>query len=194
MNEQQLRKLYDALTIKYDIGTWDQFKLKMATVDQRKNFYNAISKVYDIGDYNSFESRLSGGSTSSTTSQTTSTQTSSQIDPTKVSSNFSCILNNSLWKTLLKQTNDSNHLMYTVSNITGKEFHFFADGKFMYNDIEPYKTNIMGTWQCDGDSNFLIKTEDKALFDSKVNKWSYNVNESNEIKKLVYKNLISFAK
>ena len=69
MNEQQLRKLYDALSIRYDIGTWNEFKSKMMTVDQRKNFYNAISKVYNIGDYDSFESRLSGSNTSSTSQQ-----------------------------------------------------------------------------------------------------------------------------
>jgi len=57
MNEKELRKLYDAVSNKYNIGTWEQFRSKMQTVEQRKSFYNAISNKFNIGDYNSFEMR-----------------------------------------------------------------------------------------------------------------------------------------
>lgn len=134
------------------------------------------------------------GSTQQTTTQQTTTQQQNKVDPTKVSPNFACILKNSLWKDLVTPTGDSNHIMFTVGNMAGREYHFYGDGKFMYNDVKPYKSNIMGTWECNGDADFVVNTEDQSRFDSKVNKWSYHVNESKIIKKIVYKNLKRYSK
>ena len=53
------KSLYDAISAKYDIGTYNDFIAKMATSEQRKNFYDAVSKAgFDLGDYQSYEDRL----------------------------------------------------------------------------------------------------------------------------------------
>jgi len=101
-----------------------------------------------------------------------SSQVSIKVEPSKVSLKFTCILKNTFWGDKVQETDDSDHLMYTIADNPGKEFHFYADGKFMYNDVEPYRTNIKGTWKCIGSSDFLVNTEDNSIFDSRVNKWS----------------------
>lgn len=59
MNED-LKKLYDAVSSKFEIGSFDSFQSKMQTTESRKGFYDAVSaKGYDLGDYDSYESRLS---------------------------------------------------------------------------------------------------------------------------------------
>jgi len=58
MNEIELKKLYEKISIKYDIGTFDEFKSKMQTVEQRKSFYDVISKKFNIGGYNDYVTRL----------------------------------------------------------------------------------------------------------------------------------------
>lgn len=53
------KSLYDAISSKYDIGTYNDFIAKMVTSEQRKNFYDAVSKAgFDLGDYQSYEDRL----------------------------------------------------------------------------------------------------------------------------------------
>jgi hypothetical protein len=58
MNED-LRKLFDAVSARYNIGDYDSFTQKMQTPEQRKSFYDAVNKQgYDLGDYDSYEKRL----------------------------------------------------------------------------------------------------------------------------------------
>ena len=58
MNEDY-KKLYDAVSAKFDIGDYDSFSAKMQTPEDRKKFYDAVSsKGLDLGDYNEYESRL----------------------------------------------------------------------------------------------------------------------------------------
>ena len=58
MNEDY-KKLYDAVSAKFDIGDYDSFSAKMKTPEDRKKFYDAVSsKGLDLGDYNEYESRL----------------------------------------------------------------------------------------------------------------------------------------
>jgi len=53
------KSLYDAISAKYDIGTYNDFIAKMATSEQRKNFYDAVSQAgFDLGDYQPYEARL----------------------------------------------------------------------------------------------------------------------------------------
>ena len=68
MNEIELKKLYEKISIKFNIGTFDEFKSKMQTVEQRKSFYDVISKKFNIGGYNDYVTRL--GVTSQTTNTT----------------------------------------------------------------------------------------------------------------------------
>ena len=59
MNE--LEKLYNAVSSKFDVGSYDDFTSKMSDTDSRKRFYDAVSqKGFDLGDYNEYEQRLSG--------------------------------------------------------------------------------------------------------------------------------------
>lgn len=123
-----------------------------------------------------------------------------KTDIKDVSSNFSCVLNNSYWGKLIQQTGNPNYITATVDNIEGRNFNFYSNGKFIYNDIQPYKTNIQGTWSCNGDNNFIVKTQDDSMFDSKLDKWTYHVSEkppvheSEIIKKIVLKNLKTLIK
>ena len=56
---EDLKKLYDAISPKFDIGDFDTFSQKMQTPEQRKSFYDVVSsKGLDLGDYNEYEDRL----------------------------------------------------------------------------------------------------------------------------------------
>ncbi len=170
MNEKELRKLYDAVSNKYNIGTWEQFRSKMQTVEQRKSFYNAISNKFNIGDYNSFEMRLGGGGTSNTQTPVTADVNTGVKN---VSTSFSCIVKNTFWSGRIQTTTDPNHIFYKLPG--NQEYNFYADGGFLYKDIPPYRTNIKGTWVCDGSSDFVINMEDDSRFESKIGKWKENV-------------------
>ncbi|WP_456867570.1 MuF-C-terminal domain-containing protein [Galbibacter sp. BG1] len=68
--EKDLESLYKAVSGKYDIGTYDDFKAKMQTSEDRKNFYDVISsKGLDLGDYDQYESRLKKKDSSTLPSQ-----------------------------------------------------------------------------------------------------------------------------
>lgn len=57
-NKENLRKLYDKSSDKFDVGTWEEFQGKMDDTDKRKRFYDKISTQFDLGDYAEYESRL----------------------------------------------------------------------------------------------------------------------------------------
>ena len=63
MGEEDYKKLYDSVTAqKFDIGTFDEFVVKMQTQEQRRSFYDAMAEnKLDLGDYDSYEFRLAGG-------------------------------------------------------------------------------------------------------------------------------------
>lgn len=59
--EDKLTRLYKAVSEKFDIGEFEDFKAKMQTPQSRKNFYDAvISEGFTLGDYNEYESAFSG--------------------------------------------------------------------------------------------------------------------------------------
>jgi hypothetical protein len=90
-----------------------------------------------------------------------------------VSTSFSCIVKNTFWSGRIKTTSDPNHIVYKLPG--DQEYNFYANGSFIYRDIPPYRTNIKGTWVCDGSSDFVINMEDDSKFESKVGKWKENV-------------------
>lgn len=56
-----LKKLYEAVSSKFDVGSFDEFSAKMQTPEDRKSFYDVInSKGFDLGNYDEYETRLSG--------------------------------------------------------------------------------------------------------------------------------------
>lgn len=57
--EKDLQSLYGAVSNKFDVGTYDEFKSKMDTPEKRKSFYDVVSSNgFDLGDYQSYEQRL----------------------------------------------------------------------------------------------------------------------------------------
>ena len=57
MNENK-KRLYDALSQDYDLGTFEQFSVDIDNEEKRKKLYNATSKDYDFGDFESFSKQL----------------------------------------------------------------------------------------------------------------------------------------
>jgi hypothetical protein len=60
MNDQVLKKLYDRVSAKYDIGNYESFKKKMQTPEGRKRFHTKVSQKFDIGTFESMEIKLMG--------------------------------------------------------------------------------------------------------------------------------------
>lgn len=55
------RKLYDALSQDYDMGTFEQFSSDIENPEKRKKLYDATIEEYDFGDYDSFSEQLGFG-------------------------------------------------------------------------------------------------------------------------------------
>ena len=57
---KDLNSLYTSVSnANFDIGSFEEFSVKMRTPEQRKRFYDAMAaQNVDLGDYNSYESRL----------------------------------------------------------------------------------------------------------------------------------------
>lgn len=64
MNDNK-RKLYDALSNDYDMGTYEQFRKDLEDKDKRRKLYDATSEAYDFGDYDQFEAQLGYGQSQS---------------------------------------------------------------------------------------------------------------------------------
>lgn len=63
MSSDNKRKLYDALSQDYDMGTYEQFCKDIQDETKRKKLYDATSEAYDYGDYAKFSSQLGFGTT-----------------------------------------------------------------------------------------------------------------------------------
>lgn len=60
MSSDNKRKLYDALSQDYDMGSFEQFCEDIKDDSKRKKLYDATSSEYDYGDYETFSSQLMG--------------------------------------------------------------------------------------------------------------------------------------
>lgn len=60
MIEANLKKIYDNVNAKFDIGDYDTFKKKMQTREGRKRFFDKVSVKYNIGTFKSMEIKLMG--------------------------------------------------------------------------------------------------------------------------------------
>jgi len=58
MKSEELKKLYDAVSAKFDIGDYETFLSRMQTVDGRKKFHDKVSEVFNIGTFEDMEKRL----------------------------------------------------------------------------------------------------------------------------------------
>ena len=59
--EDNKRKLYDALSEDYDLGSFEQFSADIADETKRRKLYDAAVEDYDFGDFDSFSSQLGFG-------------------------------------------------------------------------------------------------------------------------------------
>jgi len=52
------KKIYDALSSNYNLGSFEDFNKKMDNKESRQKLYNSVSKDFDLGSYNEFESKV----------------------------------------------------------------------------------------------------------------------------------------
>ena len=75
MNDEY-KALYEAVSNKFSIGTFEEFEARMQSPEDRKRFYDAVSKKgFSLGGYDDYEERLKKKETS-TESQSTGAQES----------------------------------------------------------------------------------------------------------------------
>ena len=61
MSTDNKRKLYDALSQDYDMGSYEQFCTDIQDDAKRRKLYDATSEEYDYGDYDKFSNQLGFG-------------------------------------------------------------------------------------------------------------------------------------
>ncbi len=88
-NKDNKRKLYEALSQDYDMGSFEQFESDIADDAKRRKLFDATSKEYDFGSYEQFSNQLGFGSAQSTgTTETTASNGAAApakpAQPTKV--------------------------------------------------------------------------------------------------------------
>lgn len=54
----ELRKLYEKINQKYDVGTLDEYLEKMYKSEKRRILYDAVNKDFDLGNFEEFEDNL----------------------------------------------------------------------------------------------------------------------------------------
>lgn len=67
-DDKNKRKLYDALSKEYNLGTFEQFSSDVEDEGKRQKLYNAIKDEYDLPDFDGFTNQLIGGSSQASTS------------------------------------------------------------------------------------------------------------------------------
>lgn len=78
--EDNKRKLYDALSEDYDLGSFEQFSADIADDTKRRKLYDAAIEDYDFGDFDSFSSQLGFGKGASAQSESFSTPSDVESD------------------------------------------------------------------------------------------------------------------
>lgn len=59
--QSNLERLYGAVSAQFDIGTFEEFRAKMNTPEDRRRFYDAVdANGFDLGNYDEYERRLGG--------------------------------------------------------------------------------------------------------------------------------------
>ena len=200
MNETELKRVWDILSSKFDMGTftYDMFKQNMSNVEGRKKFWSKYSKDLKLDDYNLYEKNLT---TNQISSQGTSITPNTSIKPSpsvKVDeSKFACIKNSNTKGKILQQTKD-NPEAYSFFNNDNSELTFWDNGDFTITDGNG---RAIGKWKCKGNNNFEANIEWKGTtlyYRSETNQWSDTPNakkiNENIIKKIVSKNLKSLVK
>lgn len=127
MNETALKSLFDKVDAKFDIGTFEEFKGRMKTAEQRKKFHSKISEKFDIGTFEDMEKRLAGSGC-----------LAGGVKNKQGKCVFPCLKG-------LKQ--------YLVPGTTGQYkmgggvYKFISTGKYTFTSNDPKKSKE-GTWTC----------------------------------------------
>ena len=58
MINEDRKKLYDALSSEYDLGTYEEFERNIGDSVKRRKLYDAASADYDLGDFESYSQRI----------------------------------------------------------------------------------------------------------------------------------------
>lgn len=127
MDNQALKSLFDKVDAKFDIGTFEEFKGKMKTADQRKKFHTKISEKFDIGTFENMEKRLSGTGC-----------LAGGVKNKQGKCVFPCL--KSLKQYLVPGTTGQ----YKMS---GGVYKFISTGKYTFTSDDPKKSK-QGTWTC----------------------------------------------
>jgi hypothetical protein len=129
MNETELKKLWDKLQGKLNVGTFESFKSKMSTPEQRKKFFDKYyqqlkdSYNFNLGKYGDFENRLKGSSQPPPPTPTTPNW-----------DNFPCVPQLASRKNISIKTDGT----YTIDGIT-----YYGNGRKYIKS-----TNSMGNYTC----------------------------------------------
>lgn len=59
MATESRKNLYDSISTKFDIGSFDEFNQKMDNSESRKKLYESVLDDFDLGDFNAFEEKIS---------------------------------------------------------------------------------------------------------------------------------------
>jgi hypothetical protein len=152
MNEVSLKRLWEGISKKFNIGSYDDFKVAMSDPIRRKKFYDVVTaKGFDIGTYQEFETKIG---------------VITQQSPSPTTNIFDCLLKDSD----LKFDKRNNYVRYDgVSEDTKKPFYwaFFSNNRFHDSLV---KKN--GSWFCDATHGYIIKSDNGNTYSYKNNQWT----------------------
>jgi hypothetical protein len=167
MNETELKKLWDKLQNKINVGTFESFKSKMDTAEKRKSFFN---KYYEklkndyklnLGKYNDFEKRLSDV----VNPQPNPNQQTQTTGLPTWTTNYPCLSDYS--DNMVKAPKRDDMVLFLFSNenhVFYKNMRFFRYDKSK-NEID------RGSWECK-DGKLVITTNYGWQWSKDVGAWT----------------------
>lgn len=109
-------------------------------------------------------------------SSSTTTNTQQVSQPQTITKTFSCIQKSTLLKNIPSEVNGEQSVIYKLSS--GGRLEFYSGNKFVYVDFENPNNKTNGTWNCDGDVDFIVNTENKKRLSSKKGQWEKDISET----------------
>ena len=58
INSYKMKRLYDATSELYDVGTYDEFSLSLEDEEKRRRVHAALSVHYNLGEWEDFNSEF----------------------------------------------------------------------------------------------------------------------------------------
>ena len=176
MDEKLLYNLWKSVSKKFLIGTFEEFKSNMLTIQDRKAFFDLVtSKGFDLGNYEEYEADLSGVNSPIP-------NLPKQTDPNEAIKNawFSPLYS---WAKgrggqfkLYEKGNSFVYSTYSETTEDTTDLIFYKNGGFRFKQTDPNnmsttKTDI-GNWVPNPNGvGFVITMNSGDVFDTQVNKW-----------------------